>query len=105
MVSVMGSTLAAGGTYVAEEVFEPAAALATIARERINEWYGFPTQTAAVAEHSVWPAADLSSMTRTQGDREDTRLNSSHNCASRMPSSAWKKKRQIHIHDGIFELS
>src|SRR3546814_4065109 len=26
-------------------------------------------------------------------DRKSTRLNSSHSCASRMPSSAWKKKR------------
>src|SRR3546814_8953523 len=25
-------------------------------------------------------------------DRKSTRLNSSHKCASRMPSSAWKKK-------------
>src|SRR3546814_8648237 len=25
-------------------------------------------------------------------DRKSTRLNSSHSCASRMPSSAWKKK-------------
>lgn len=67
MVTVLGSTLAAGGTYVAEEVFEPAATLATIARERVNEWYGFPTHTAALAEHPDWPTADLSSMTRTQG--------------------------------------
>src|SRR3546814_8445728 len=27
-----------------------------------------------------------------QGDRKSTRLTSSHSCASRMPSSAWKKK-------------
>src|SRR3546814_6574019 len=27
-------------------------------------------------------------------DRKSTRLNSSHLCASRMPSSAWKKKKE-----------
>src|SRR3546814_8536981 len=32
-------------------------------------------------------------------DRKSTRLNSSHYCASRMPSSALKKKQ--HIHDTI----
>src|SRR3546814_8587288 len=30
------------------------------------------------------------------GDRKSTRLNSSHYCASRMPSSAWKKKHTRH---------
>src|SRR3546814_2071238 len=30
--------------------------------------------------------------TATTGDRKSTRLNSSHSCASRMPSSACKKK-------------
>lgn len=67
LVSVLGSTLAAGGTYVAQELFEPGAALALIARERINEWYGFPTHTAALAEHPAWADADLSSLTRVKG--------------------------------------
>lgn len=70
LVSVLGSTLAAGGTYVAQEVFEPGATLALIARERINEWYAFPTHTAALAEHRDWPEADLSSFTRVQGSYE-----------------------------------
>lgn len=70
LVSVLGSTLAAGGTYVAQEVFEAGAALALIAGERINEWYGFPTHTAALAEHPDWPTADLSSLTRVQGNYE-----------------------------------
>src|SRR3546814_7398380 len=30
------------------------------------------------------------------GDRKSTRLNSSHYCASRMPSSACKKKKILH---------
>lgn len=67
LVSVLGSTLAGGGTYVGEEVFEAGAALRLIARERLNEWYGFPTHTAALAEHPGWAEADFSSMTRVQG--------------------------------------
>jgi acyl-CoA synthetase (AMP-forming)/AMP-acid ligase II len=70
LVSVLGSTLAAGGTYVAQEVFDPGATLALIASERINEWYGFPTHTAALAEHPDWPTADLGSLTRVKGNYE-----------------------------------
>jgi len=70
IVSVLGSTLAAGGAYIADEVFEPGAALRLIARERIDEYYGFPTHTAALADHPDWPTADLSSMTRITGNNE-----------------------------------
>ena len=70
VVSVLGSTLAAGGTYVADEVFEPGSALKLIARERIDEYYGFPTHTAALADHPDWPTADLSSLTRVIGNNE-----------------------------------
>ena len=70
IVSVLGSTLAVGGLYVGDEVFEPGAALRLIARERIDEYYGFPTHTAALADHPDWPAADLSSLTRVQGNNE-----------------------------------
>jgi acyl-CoA synthetase (AMP-forming)/AMP-acid ligase II len=64
---VLGSTLAAGGTYVGEELFEPGATLRLIGCEALNEWYGFPTHTAALAEHPEWPDANLRSMTRVQG--------------------------------------
>jgi acyl-CoA synthetase (AMP-forming)/AMP-acid ligase II len=70
IVSVLGSTLVVGGTWVGDEVFEPGAALKLIARERITEAYGFPTHTAALAEHPDWPAADLRSLTRVQGNNE-----------------------------------
>ncbi len=70
IVSVLGSTLAVGGTYVGDEVFEPGAALRLIARERIDEYYGFPTHTAALADHPDWPTADLSSLTRVIGNNE-----------------------------------
>src|SRR3546814_6496785 len=33
------------------------------------------------------------------GDRKSTRLNSSHSCAPRMPSSACKKKNKKHEHE------
>src|SRR3546814_8919551 len=35
------------------------------------------------------------------GDRKSTRLNSSHYCASRMPSSAWKKKHEQTISQAL----
>jgi len=70
IVSVLGSTLAAGGTYIADEVFEPGATLKLIARERIDEFYGFPVHTAALANHPDWLEADLSSLTRVQGNNE-----------------------------------
>lgn len=70
LVSVLGSTLAAGGTYIAQEVFEPGATLALIGRERINEWYAFPTHTASLAEHPDWHRANLSSLTRVRGSYE-----------------------------------
>jgi fatty-acyl-CoA synthase len=70
IVSVLGATLAVGGLYVGDEVFEAGAALRLIGRERIDEYYGFPTHTAALADHADWPTADLSSLTRVQGNNE-----------------------------------
>jgi acyl-CoA synthetase (AMP-forming)/AMP-acid ligase II len=70
IVSVLGSTLAIGGTYVADEVFEPGATLKLIPREQIDEFYGFPVHTAALAIHPDWLNADLSSLTRVQGNNE-----------------------------------
>src|SRR3546814_7812912 len=37
-------------------------------------------------------------LARRQGDRKSTRLNSSHYCASRMPSSACKKKDKPYLY-------
>jgi acyl-CoA synthetase (AMP-forming)/AMP-acid ligase II len=70
LVSVLGSTLSVGGAYIGEEVFKPEVTLKLIARERIDEWYGFPTHTAALAEHPDWPSADLRSLTRVRGAYE-----------------------------------
>lgn len=58
----VGSTLAAGGCWVAQETFEPGAALALLARERVTEPYTLPHQTAALAEHPDWAGTDLSSI-------------------------------------------
>ncbi len=61
--TAMGSTLAAGGCWVMQETFEPAAALALMERERVTEPYSLPHQTAALAEHPAWATTDLSSLT------------------------------------------
>ncbi len=60
--TAMGATLAAGGCWVMQEIFEPGTALALLARERITEPYTLPHQTVALAEHPEWDATDLSSL-------------------------------------------
>ena len=53
--TAVGATLAAGGCWVAQETFEPGAALALMARERVTEPYTLPHQTVALAEHPAKP--------------------------------------------------
>lgn len=60
--TAMGSTLAAGGCWVTQEIFDPGEALALMARERVTEPYTLPHQTAALEEHPAWAATDLSSL-------------------------------------------
>jgi acyl-CoA synthetase (AMP-forming)/AMP-acid ligase II len=60
--TAMGSTLAAGGCWVMQESFEPGAALALMARERVTEPYTLPHQTGALEEHPDWATTDLSSL-------------------------------------------
>jgi fatty-acyl-CoA synthase len=60
--TAVGATLAAGGCWVAQETFEPAAALALMARERVTEPYTLPHQTATLAAHPDWASTDLSSL-------------------------------------------
>lgn len=62
LCTAMGATLAAGGCWVMQEVFEPASALRVMASERVTEPYTLPHQTAALAEHPDWWEADLSSL-------------------------------------------
>ncbi len=60
--TAVGSTLAAGGCWVAQETFDAGAALGLMARERVTEPYTLPHQTAALAEHPDWESVDLSSL-------------------------------------------
>ena len=60
--TAVGATLAAGGCWVAQETFDPGAALALMARGRVTEPYTLPHQTVALAEHPDWAATDLSSL-------------------------------------------
>lgn len=60
--TAVGATLAAGGCWVAQETFDPGAALALLERERVTESYTLPHQTAALAEHPDWASTDLSSL-------------------------------------------
>ena len=60
--TAVGATLAAGGCWVAQETFDPATALALMAREGVTEPYTLPHQTAALAEHPDWDGTDLSAL-------------------------------------------
>jgi acyl-CoA synthetase (AMP-forming)/AMP-acid ligase II len=62
MNTAMGATLAAGGTWVMQEGFDPGVALALMAREQVTEAYTLPHQARTLAEHADWPSTDLSSL-------------------------------------------
>jgi acyl-CoA synthetase (AMP-forming)/AMP-acid ligase II len=59
---VMGATLAIGGCLVLQEAFEPGAALALLAEERVTTPHAWPHQLAELEEHPDWERADLSSL-------------------------------------------
>ena len=65
--SAMGATLAAGGTWVMQESFDPGGALKLMARERVTEPYTLPHQTGALEEHPDWSTTDLSSLKQVFG--------------------------------------
>lgn len=84
--TAMGSTLAAGGCWVMQETFEPGAALALMARERVTEPYTLPHQTGALEEHPDWASTDLSSLTCVYGKSAFARHPSVHGDTTwRMP--------------------
>jgi fatty-acyl-CoA synthase len=66
-ISAMGATLAGGSCWVMQETFEPGEALRLMARERVNEPYSLPHQTAALTEHPDWLTTDLSSLKYVYG--------------------------------------
>ncbi|XVQ07635.1 class I adenylate-forming enzyme family protein [Spirillospora sp. CA-255316] len=65
--AAMGATLAAGGTWVMQEMFEPGHALRLMERERVTEPHTLPHQARAFEEHPDWASADLSSCTKVFG--------------------------------------
>ncbi|MCU1486785.1 MAG: AMP-dependent synthetase and ligase [Actinomycetia bacterium] len=71
--TAMGATLAGGGCWVMQEVFEAGAALRLIERERVTEPYTIPHQARALEEHPAWATTDLSSCTKVFGKSVFTR--------------------------------
>ncbi|MFV2174061.1 class I adenylate-forming enzyme family protein [Actinomadura sp. LOL_016] len=71
--AAMGATLAAGGTWVMQEMFDPGQALALMERERVTEPHTLPHQARALEEHPDWPSTDLSSCTKVFGKSVFTR--------------------------------
>ena len=69
----MGATLASGGTWVMQEMFEPGHALRLMERERVTEPHTFAHQARALEEHPDWASTDLSSCTRVFGKSVFTR--------------------------------
>jgi fatty-acyl-CoA synthase len=69
----MGATLAAGGTWIMQEMFEPSHALRLMERERVTEPHIFAHQARALEEHPDWASTDLSSCTRVFGKSVFTR--------------------------------
>ena len=76
--TAMGSTLAGGGCWVMQEWFDPGAALALMAKERVTEPYTLPHQTAALEEHPDWSTTDLSSLRYVYGKSAFARHPSVH---------------------------
>lgn len=71
--TAMGATLAGGGCWVMQEMFDAGDALRLMARERVTEPYTIPHQARALEEHPDWATADLSSCTKVYGKSVFTR--------------------------------
>jgi acyl-CoA synthetase (AMP-forming)/AMP-acid ligase II len=71
--TAMGATLAGGGTWAMQEMFEPGEALRLIEREHVVEPHVFAHQARALEEHPDWGSTDLSSCTRVFGKSVFTR--------------------------------
>jgi fatty-acyl-CoA synthase len=59
---VMGAGLAAGGSLVLQEHFEPGEALRLLEVERVTTAHAWPHQLAALEDHPDWPKRDLSAL-------------------------------------------
>jgi acyl-CoA synthetase (AMP-forming)/AMP-acid ligase II len=73
LTAALGATLAGGGTWVMQEMFEPGQALRLMERERVIEPHVFAHQARALEEHPDWASTDLSSCTRVFGKSVFTR--------------------------------
>lgn len=73
MNAALGATVAGGGTWVMQEMFDPGGALRLIERERVTEPHTFAHQARALEEHPAWPTTDLSSCTKVFGKSIFTR--------------------------------
>ncbi|MBM4384191.1 MAG: acyl--CoA ligase [Deltaproteobacteria bacterium] len=62
----LGATLAAGGTLLLQETFEPGAALALIDAERATTVHAWPHQEKAMAEHPTAAQRDLSRVRKVE---------------------------------------
>ncbi|KKL50930.1 hypothetical protein LCGC14_2300580, partial [marine sediment metagenome] len=61
-VMAMGATLAAGGSLVLQEHFEPGEALRLLEAERVTSPHAWPHQLAQLEEHPDWAERDLSAI-------------------------------------------
>lgn len=71
--TAMGGTLAGGGCFVLQEMFEAGAALRLLSRERVTEPYTLPHQARTLAEHPDWEGTDLSALREVYGKSVFTR--------------------------------
>ena len=69
----MGATLAAGGTWVMQEMFDAGQALSLIERERVTEPHVFAHQAGRSKSTLHWASTDLSSCTKVYGKSVFTR--------------------------------
>ncbi len=65
--TVMGATMAAGGTWVMQELFEAGAAIELVEKEKVTEPYALPHHTGAMEEHANWLQADFSAVRCVSG--------------------------------------
>lgn len=73
LTTALGPTLAGGGCFVLQEIFDAGEALRLLERERVTEPYTLPHQASALAEHPDWLATDLSSLREVFGKSVFTR--------------------------------
>jgi acyl-CoA synthetase (AMP-forming)/AMP-acid ligase II len=73
MNAALGATIASGGTWVMQEMFETGPALRLLERERVTEPHVFGHQAKMLEGHPDWAKTDLSSCTKVFGKSVFTR--------------------------------